>query len=99
MPYFKRKQSLTTPRSVQKMPCGCPTNPLDRNGSHLATKADIPETKWALAWPSSWRPVWGGQRPAQWGHYADTVPPERKRGIPSKIKWNKTRGGGIPCTV
>jgi hypothetical protein len=49
MPYFKRKQSLTTPRSVQKMPCGCPTNPLDRNGSHLATKADIPETKWALA--------------------------------------------------
>lgn len=49
MPYFKRKQNLTTPRGVQKIPRGCPATPLDRNRSQLASRADIPETKWALA--------------------------------------------------
>lgn len=49
MPYFKRKQNLTTPGSVQKIPCGCPATLFDRNGSQLATRADIPGTKWALA--------------------------------------------------
>lgn len=48
-PYFKRKQNLTTPRRVQKILCDCPTTLLDRNRFQLATRADIPGTKWALA--------------------------------------------------
>lgn len=49
MPYFKRKQNLTTPKSIQKIAYGCPTNPLDTNRSWLSTRAGIPRTKWALA--------------------------------------------------
>lgn len=87
-PYLKRKQNLTTPRSMQKISWGCPTTPLDRNRSQMATRAGIPGSKWALAWPSSLRRV----KPSTVRPLCRHTSPERKHGIPSKFKWNKTRG-------
>lgn len=48
MPSFKSKQSRPTPRGYSDSPTWQPHHPLDRRGSLLASRADIPWTKWAL---------------------------------------------------